>query len=93
MNFNNIKKYIKICLFFALNFLFLIVFFIYQVFYAIYKNTQIHFKYIMISFGLSLLYQIGLCLIPGIFRYPSLRESKQDKECLYKFIQIIESII
>ena len=47
----------------------------------------------MISFGLSLLYPIGLCLIPGIFRCPSLRASKQDKECLYKFSQIIETII
>ena len=63
-------------------------------FCAIYKNTQIHLiKDTLISFGLSLLYPIGLCLLPGIFRIPSLRASKQDKECIYSLGRIIENCI
>ena len=86
---------IKIVLFFILNFLFLIFFWYYiSCFGAIYKNTQIHLlKDTLITFGFSMLYPIGLCFLPGIFRIPSLRAKKQDKECLYRFSFIIQNII
>ena len=86
---------IKFILFFILNFLFLIIFWYYiSCFCAIYKNTQFYLiKDTLVSFGLSLLYPVGLCLIPGIFRIPSLRASKQDKECIYKLSTIIQNCI
>ena len=93
----NIKKClnIKIFLFFILNFLFLILFWYYiSCFCAIYKNTQIHLiKDTLISFGLSLLYPVDLCLLPGILRIPSLRAFKQNEECTYKLSQFIQNII
>ena len=78
---------------FVLNFIFLILFWYYiSCFGAIYKNTQIHLiKNTIICFGLSLLYPFGLCLIPGVFRIPSLRAYKQDKECIYKISKIIQN--
>ena len=84
---------IKFTLIFILTFLFLILFWYYiSCFGAIYKNTQIHLiKNTLICFGLSLLYPFGLCLIPGIFRIPSLRASKQDKECIYNLSKIIQN--
>ena len=77
---------IKILIFFILSFL-LMIFFWYFIsrFCGVYKNTQIILiKDTILSFGLSMLYPFGLNLIPGIFRIPSLRASKKDKECLYK---------
>ena len=94
---NVIKKYlkIKIILFFVFKFLFLLFFWYYtSCFCAIYRNTQYHLiKDTMISFGLSLLYPIFLCLLPGIFRIYSLRASKQDKECIYKISNFIQNVI
>ena len=94
---NVIKKCIKIkiILFFVFKFLFLLFFWYYtSCFCAIYRNTQYHLiKDTMISFGLSLLYPIFLCLLPGIFRIYSLRASKQDKECIYKISNFIQNVI
>ena len=57
------------------------------------ENTQIHLiKYSMISFTFSLLYPLGINLIPGIFRIPSLNSPKDDKECMYKISKIIQLI-
>ena len=86
---------IKIILFFILDFIFLSFFWYYlSCFCAIYTNTQIHlFKSTLITFGLSLLYPTILCLLPGIFRIPSLRAHKQDKECMYKISTIIQKLI
>jgi hypothetical protein len=36
-----------------------------------------------------MLYPIGLSLLPGIFRIPSLRAEKKDKKYLYSFSQIL----
>jgi hypothetical protein len=95
--FNEIKKCIKIkiILFLVINFLLLLLFWYYlSCFCAIYKNTQLHLlKDTLISFELSLLYPFGLCLIPGIFRIFSLRATMQDKECIYKISQFIQSVI
>ena len=55
---------------------------------AIYKNTQYHLlKDTLISFGLSLIYPLGIYLLPGIFRIPAL--SNKNK-CLYKFSKILQ---
>ena len=92
----NIKKCLKIklILFFILKFLFLLLFWYYiSCFCMVYKNTQIHLiKDTLISFVISLLYPFVHCLLPGIFRIPSLRAPKQDKKCLYGLSQFLENV-
>ena len=85
---------IKFIAFFIVTFLLLSFFWYYiTCFCGIYINTQIHLiKDSLISFGLSLIYPFGLCLIPGIFRIPSLRAKKKDKIKLYNFSQFLEGI-
>ena len=85
---------IKFNIFFLISFLFLTLFwYCIAAFCAVYKNTQIILiKSTLSSFGLSLLYPFGLNLLPGLFRIPSLKAISQDKECLYKFSQIIALI-
>ena len=62
-------------------------------FCAVYKNTQIYLlKDSLISFGITLLYPIFLYLVPGIFRIPALRSEKKNKETMFKFSKIIQSI-
>ena len=91
-----VKKCLKInyIIFFILIIIFLIFFWYYiSCFGTIYKNSQIHLiKDTLISFGFSLLYPFGICLIPGIFRICSLKSKKKNKECLYKFSAIIQLI-
>ena len=85
---------IKFALFFVVSF-FLLIFFAYYIicFCGIYVNTQLHLiKDTFISFGLSLVYPFGLCLIPGFFRIPALKAKNKDKECLYKFSKIIQTL-
>ena len=86
---------IKFIFFFIFDFLFLILFWYYiSCFCAIYRNTQTHLiKDTLFSFGLSSLYPLGLCLLPGIFRIPSLRAPKQDKQCFYRLSRIIETFV
>ena len=85
---------IKYIFFFILSYLFLGLFWYYiSCFCAVYKNTQIHLiKDSVISHGLYLLYPFFLCLIPGIFRIPALKQGKNNKECLYKFSKITQLI-
>ena len=85
---------IKFIIFFILIIIFLIFFWYYlSCFGAIYKNTQIHLiKDTLISFGTSLIYPFCICLIPGIFRIPSLKSKKKDKKCIYKLSTIIQLI-
>ena len=85
---------IKFILFFILEFLLLFLFWYYiSCFCAIYKNTQLHLlEDSVISFGLSLLYPIGFCLIPGMFRIPALRSSNKNRECMYKFSNFLQII-
>jgi len=73
---------IKFTFFYIFNFLFLIFFWFYiSSFCAVYKNTQIYLiKDTIVSFVLSLLYAFIICLIPGIFRIPSLNANKKDKK-------------
>ena len=85
---------IKFIIFFILNYL-LLLFFWYFIacFCAVYTNTQIILiKDTLISFGLSMIYPLGLNLLPVFFRIPSLRASKKDKKCIYKFSQILSLI-
>ena len=96
---NDLKEYlynllkcliIKFILFYIFSLLFLIIFWYYLAcFCAIYKNTQYHLiKDTLICFGLSFLYPLGLNLIPGFFRIPSL--NKKNKDCLYLTSKIIQ---
>ena len=85
---------IKFIIFFIISFL-LSFFFWYFIagFCAVYKNTQnILIKNTLLSFGLSMIYPLGLNLLPGIFRIPALRASKKDKKCLYKVSSLVAMI-
>ena len=58
-----------------------------------YYNTQIILiKNTLISFGISMLYPVGINFIPGMFRIPALRAEKKDKKCLYSFSQFVALI-
>ena len=83
---------IKFIIFFILSFIFLVFFWYYlSCFCAVYRNTQIYLiEDTLISFGISLLYPFGLVLIPGLFRIPALKDTNQNKECLYNFSKIIQ---
>ena len=86
---------IKFFLFFIITFVLLSIFGYYiSCFCCIYQNTQIHlFKDSLISLGFSLIFPFFTNLIPGIFRFSSLRNIKGDKICLYKFSKFIEYIM
>ena len=83
---------IKFIVFFVLEFLFLLFFWYYiSCFCAVYRNTQIHFfKASLMSFGLSLIYPFGICLIPGTLRFPAIRTDKKELECCYKLSKILQ---
>ena len=86
---------IKFILFFIFTFLLLPLFWYYvSIFCVIYRNSQFHvIKDTSISFGLSLSYPIGLCLLPGILRIPSLKAPRKNKKCLYKLSQFIQNVL
>ena len=93
---NKIVKYLKIklTLFFIFSVL-LMSFFWYFIscFCAVYINTQtILIEDTIISFITSMLYPFGLCLLPGIFRIPALKEDNQKNKCRYKFSLIVAII-
>ena len=77
---------IKFIIFFILNYLFLLFFWYFiSCFCGVYVNTQIILiKDTFISFGLSMLYPIGLDLIPGFFRIPSLGLQKKIRNVFIK---------
>ena len=83
---------IKFIIFFILSFLLLLFFWYFiSCFCGVYKNTQkILIKDTLLSFGLSMLYPIGLNLLPGIFRIPSLKA--KNKKCMYQTSEIIALI-
>ena len=80
---------IKNICFFLISIIILILFWYYlSCFCAVYKNTQKHLIVnSLMSFIISMLYPFIICLIPGIFRIPSLKGSG---ECLYKISKIIQ---
>ena len=58
-------------------------------FCGVYINTKIQLiKNTLISFASSLLYKFGICLLPGIFRIPALKD--KDKPYLYKFSNLLQ---
>ena len=77
-----------------LTFVFLLLFLFYLTcFCAVFKNSQVHLiKEIFTGFGLSLLYPLGIYLLPGIFRILALNSFNKDKEVLYKFSKILQLI-
>ena len=80
---------IKISLFFIVTYILLFCFWVYVgCFCAVYKNTQIHLlTEVLSSFGMSLITPLLFYFIPGIFRIPSLKNSKP---LLYKCSKIIQ---
>ena len=86
------KLKIKFILYFIISSIFLFIFWYYiSLFDAIYKNTQYYLlKDILISFGLSLLYPLGIYLLPGLFRIPSLSKPKKKRKYLYDFSKILQ---
>ena len=85
---------LKFIFYFIISFIFLLFFWYYiSVFGVVYKNTQYHLlKDTLISFGLSLIYPFITCLLPGLFRIPSLSNPKKKRECLYNFSKIFQLI-
>ena len=88
------KLILKFSIFFLISLL-LMAFYWYFIgcFCAVYENTQkILIKDTLVSFATSMLYPFGICIIPGCFRIPALRDKKKKKFCLYKFSIIISFV-
>jgi hypothetical protein len=82
-------------IFFIVSFLLLLLFFWFCIssFCCIYINTQINpIKDTVISFGLSMIYPLGIYLLNGLFRIPALRAAKKDKKALCKLSKKIQFI-
>ena len=77
---------IKFSLYFIVSTILLLIFWYYlAMFCAISRNTQYHLiKDTLISFGLSLIYPLGIYLLPGIFRISALSKHKRQRDLLYK---------
>jgi len=78
---------IKIIAFFICSIILLLIFWYYiSCFCIVYKNTQIYLiKNVLITYALLFMYPFILCLVPAVFRIPSLKKSG---ECFYKITQI-----
>ena len=86
---------IKFISFFIISFLILIFFWYYiTCFCGIYINTQMHLiKDSLISLIISLLLPFIINLIPGIFRFASLKAENQTHKFMYKFSTFIENYL
>ena len=86
------KMKIKFILYFIISFIFLLFFWYYiSMFCAIYKNSQYHLlKDTLISFGLSLIYPLGIYVLPGLFRIPALSNGKNKSKYLYDFSILLQ---
>ena len=80
---------IKIIVFFICSIILLLIFWYYiSCFCIVYKNTQIYLiKNVLITYAILFMYPFILCLIPAVFRIPSLKKSG---ECFYKITQITQ---
>ena len=96
-NISKTKQYLKVkfVLFFVLSFLLLFLFLYYiTCFCGIYTNTQFHLiKDSVISFGLSLIYPLGLLIIPAIFRIIALNDKNKGKKYIFKLSQFIQDLL
>ena len=84
----------KFAIFYILGFL-LLSFFWYFIscFCGVYINTQnILIKDIFLTFGLSMIYPLGLNLVPGFFRMIALRTVNKNRECLYQLSGLLSMI-
>ena len=86
------KLFIKFILYFITSLLLLIFFWYYiSMFCVIYRNTQVHLlKDTLMSFGLALLFPFVIYLLPGLFRIPSLANSKSERKCLFNFSKFLQ---
>ena len=85
----------KFILYFIFSSIILILFWYYlSLFCSIYENTQIFLiKDTLISFGLSLLYPLGLYLLPAILRISALSNKNNERICLYNFSKFLQKIL
>ena len=83
---------IKFIIYYIISFLILSFFWYFiSCFCAVYTNTQmILIKDTLISFGSSMVYPIGINLLPGFFRIPALR--LKNEKCLYIFSKLVALI-
>ena len=92
----NIYNCIKIKYFiFILTGIFILAFSWYYIscFCCVFKNSQIDLiKSITLSFIISMLYPIGITIIPVFFRALSLKDRKKDKKFLYDISKVISLI-
>ena len=62
-------------------------------FCAVYVNTQIHLiKDTLISYSISFFYPFAIYLLPGLFRIPSLSNTKNKRKYIYQISKIISMI-
>ena len=85
------RMYIKLLFFYLVTFImFFIYWYIITVFCGVYRNTQIAFiKDSIVSFLISLAYQLILYFLTVGLRICSLRDSKKRMKCIYKLSDII----
>ena len=86
------KLKIKFIFYFIICFILLLFFWYYiSMFGVIYNNTQYYlFKDTLLSFVISLIYPLLICLLPGIFRIASLSDPKKQRKYLYNLSKIIQ---
>ena len=86
------KIKIKLIIYYIISFIFLLFFWYYlSIFGAVYRNSQYHLLVdTLVSFGLSLLYPIGIYLLPGLFRIPALSAPKKNRKYLYNFSKLLQ---
>ena len=89
------KIKVKFLLYFIISTIFLILFWYYlAMFCAIYANTQIYLiKDTLLSFIFSFIEPLGIYLIPGLFRIPSLSKKHKNRYILYKMSIILQKIL
>ena len=89
------KIKVKFLLYFIISTIFLILFWYYlAMFCAIYANTQIYLiKDTLLSFIFSFIEPLGIYLIPGLFRIPSLSQKYKNRYILYKISIILQKIL
>ena len=88
------KIRIKLFLYFIVSSILLLFFWYYiSMFGAIYKNTQLHLVIdTFTSFGLSLIYPLGIYLLPGFFRIKALSNKKKPRKYLYNLSKLLQLI-
>ena len=88
------KIRIKFLLYFITSTILLLLFWYYiSIFCVVYAHTQIHLiNDTLISFVLSLAYPFFIYLFPGMFRIPSLNDSKKPNKYLYIISKVLQML-